>query len=95
MGSSVIHGGVSTFLAIIVLAAAKSYVFVVFFRLWVGIIAFGMSNGFILLPIILSIAGPVDESAVSKVIDSDREVHADVELADSQKSETERNIDIK
>ena len=59
MGSSVIHGGFSTFLAIIVLAAAKSYIFVVFFRLWFGIIVFGMSNGFILLPIILSFVGPV------------------------------------
>jgi Niemann-Pick C1 protein len=61
MGSSVIHGGASTFLAIIVLAAAKSYIFVVFFKLWFGIIIFGMSNGFILLPIIFSVVGPVTE----------------------------------
>ena len=61
MGSSVIHGGISTFLAIIVLGAAKSYIFVVFFKLWFGIIVFGMSNGFILLPIILSFVGPVSE----------------------------------
>jgi predicted RND superfamily exporter protein len=43
MGSSVFHGGFSTFLAIMSLAPAKSYVFVVFFRLWFGIIVFGMS----------------------------------------------------
>lgn len=60
MGSSVFHGGVSTFLAISVLAFSKSYVFVVFFRLWVGIIIFGMANGFLLLPIILSLIGPVN-----------------------------------
>ena len=60
MGSSVFHGGVSTFLAISVLAFSKSYVFVVFFRLWVGIIIFGMANGFLLLPIILSMIGPVN-----------------------------------
>lgn len=59
MGSSVIHGGFSTFLAIAVLGAAKSYIFVVFFKLWFGIIVFGMSNGFILLPIIMSFVGPV------------------------------------
>ena len=58
MGSSVVHGGFSTFLAISVLSVAKSYIFVVFFRLWFGIIVFGMSNGFILLPIILSLVGP-------------------------------------
>jgi Niemann-Pick C1 protein len=59
MGSSVFHGGFSTFLAIIVLGAAKSYIFVVFFRMWVGIIVFGMANGFFLLPVILSFIGPV------------------------------------
>lgn len=67
MGSSVIHGGFSTFLAIIVLAAAKSYIFVVFFKLWFGIIVFGMSNGFILLPIILSFIGPVSTDEEVKV----------------------------
>ena len=67
MGSSVIHGGVSTFLAIIVLGLAKSYIFVVFFKLWFGIIVFGMANGFILLPIILSYIGPVSEDEAHKV----------------------------
>lgn len=60
MGSSVFHGGFSTFLAIAFLGISKSYVFVVFFKLWVGIIVFGMSNGFFLLPVIFSYIGPVD-----------------------------------
>ena len=59
MGSSVFHGGVSTFLAICVLGFSKSYVFIIFFRLWVGIIVFGMANGFLLLPVVLSIIGPI------------------------------------
>lgn len=59
MGSSVFHGGFSTFLAILVLAPGKTYVFVVFFRIWVGIITFGMANGFLLLPVLLSFIGPV------------------------------------
>lgn len=58
MGSSVFHGGFSTFLAIIVLAPSRSYVFMVFFRLWFIIIVFGMANGFLLLPVILSYMGP-------------------------------------
>lgn len=62
MGSSVFHGGFSTFLAIITLSASSSYIFLVFFRLWFGIIVFGMSNGFFLLPIILSFIGPLSES---------------------------------
>lgn len=61
MGSSVVHGGISTFLAVLVLSMAKSYIFVVFFKLWFGIVVFGMSNGFILLPIILSFVGPTPD----------------------------------
>lgn len=66
MGSSVWHGGFSTLIAIIVLAPSKSYIFVVFFRLWLGIICFGLANGFCLLPVILSFFGPtysVDDPA--------------------------------
>ena len=59
MGSSVFHGGASTFLAISVLAFSDSYAFTVFFRTWIGIIVFGISNGFLLLPIILSEIGPL------------------------------------
>ncbi len=66
MGSSVFHGGFSTFLAIIALANANSYIFVVFFRLWFGIIVFGMSNGFLLLPIILSYVGPLNDEIDEK-----------------------------
>ena len=48
-------------LAISVLAPSSSYIFLVFFKLWVGIIVFGMSNGFFLLPVIMSLIGPVEE----------------------------------
>ena len=59
MGSSVIHGGASTFIAISVLAFSESYIFQCFFRMWIGIIIFGIANGFFLLPIILSTCGPL------------------------------------
>ena len=59
MGSSIFHGGFSTLLAITALAPTTSYAMVVFFKCWVGIIVFGISNGFFLLPVILSIIGPV------------------------------------
>lgn len=62
MGSSVIHGGASTFIAVMILSAAKSYIFVVFFKMWFGIVVFGMANGFVLLPVILSLVGPVPDT---------------------------------
>ena len=62
MGSSVFHGGFSTFVALSVLAPANTYLFMVFYRMWFGIILFGMANGFLLLPLILSFVGSVDMS---------------------------------
>jgi Niemann-Pick C1 protein len=60
MGPSVFHGATSTFLAIVVLSTSKSYIFTMFFRMWFGIIIFGVANGFILLPVLLSIVGPLN-----------------------------------
>jgi Niemann-Pick C1 protein len=61
MGSSVFHGAASTFLAIVTLSPSKSYVFMMFFKMWFGIIIFGVANGFILLPVLLSLCGPLTE----------------------------------
>ena len=87
MGSSVFHGGFSTFLAILVLAPVKTYVFVAFFRLWFGIILFGMANGFLLLPVILSFIGPtqtiVDPSLFS---DSNSEAGASTKPTEGELS---------
>ena len=60
MGSSVFHGGFSTFLALSVLAPANTYIFLVFYRMWFGIILFGLANGFLLLPVILSFVGTTE-----------------------------------
>lgn len=59
MGSSVFHGGFSTFLAISLMGFGRTYVFQVYFKTWIIMITFGMLNGIILLPIILSMFGPL------------------------------------
>ena len=85
MGSSVFHGGFSTFLAIILTAPSRSYVFIVFFRLWFSIILFGMANGCILLPVILSLVGPtytpkqIKDRKLSKVgSETERPMHEEL-----------------
>ena len=61
MGPSVFHGGFSTFVAIFALIVNKTYVGKVIFRLWFGMIFFGLANGFLLLPVLLSLIGPTHE----------------------------------
>ena len=88
MGSSVFHGGFSTFAAISVIGFANNYIFVVFYRLWFGIILFGMANGFLLVPVILSLIGPTEtvhedkhesEGEVSEETISDEESEEEAE----------------
>ena len=50
-------------IALSVLAPANTYIFVVFYRLWTGILLFGMANGFFLLPVMLSYIGPIETMA--------------------------------
>jgi len=58
MGVAVVHGAVSTFLAVLVLSASKSYIFVIFFKQFFGICLFGTLHGLMLLPVLLSLVGP-------------------------------------
>eukprot|EP01060_Flectonema_neradi_P039958 TRINITY_DN896_c3_g1_i1.p1 TRINITY_DN896_c3_g1~~TRINITY_DN896_c3_g1_i1.p1 ORF type:complete len:922 (+),score=240.65 TRINITY_DN896_c3_g1_i1:117-2882(+) len=68
MGPAVLNGAFSTFLAILPLSFAKSYVFTVFFRMFSVIIFFGIWFGVFLLPVVLSFIGP-DAYTMSKHID--------------------------
>ena len=88
MGSSVFHGGFSTFLAISVLAPAKTYIFLVFYRLWFGIILFGMTNGFLFLPVLLSLFGPTQDVANPEAAEEEimEEEHEDTDSLASEAS---------
>lgn len=85
MGSSVFHGVLSTFLAIIVLSPSKSYIFKSFFRMWFGIIIYGSANGFILLPVLLSLCGPLNRVQHSTFVGDDEEKNELELVPDSEK----------
>ena len=62
MGSSMLHGIFAAAIAVgIAGLQQESYFFVVFFKMWTGIIVFGGANAFIFIPIILSILGPTPD----------------------------------
>lgn len=94
MGSSVFHGGFSTFAAISVIGFANNYIFVVFYKLWFGIILFGMANGFLLVPVILSLIGPtetVHEDKHEPDEEESEEAISDEESEEECESESENN----
>jgi predicted RND superfamily exporter protein len=60
MGSSVLIGGISTFLGVIPLAFSTSAIFRTIFITFLGLVTLGIGHGLILLPVILATIGPTD-----------------------------------
>merc|ERR1712217_385093 len=58
VGSAVLNGGVSTFLATMMLALSQSYVFRVLFQSFFLTVVFGLAHGMLMLPALLSLIGP-------------------------------------
>jgi len=58
IGPAVIHGGMSTFLAFVLLSASTSYIFRTFFKVFFLVVLFGLFNGLVFLPVVLSLIGP-------------------------------------
>lgn len=59
MGTPVCHGAMSTFIAVVVLSTSASYVFISFFRQLFLATVLGCGHGLIVLPVLLSMFGPV------------------------------------
>jgi len=62
IGPAVFNGGMTTFLALVLLGASTSHVFVTFFKVFVLTVLFGLFHGLVLFPVILSLVGPLDMS---------------------------------
>lgn len=58
IGPAVFYGGFSTFLAFVLLAGSKSYIFTTFFKVFFCVVLYGMFHGLVFLPVVLSWVGP-------------------------------------
>jgi hypothetical protein len=63
MGPAVLNGGLSTILAFILLSTSDTYIFLSFFKIFFLICVFGLYHGLIVLPVVLSLVGPLAEDA--------------------------------
>jgi predicted RND superfamily exporter protein len=61
MGSSILIGGISTFLGTLPLAFSLSEIFTTIFIAFLGLVTLGCGHSLILLPVILSTIGPEDQ----------------------------------
>ncbi|XP_021925965.1 Niemann-Pick C1 protein-like isoform X2 [Zootermopsis nevadensis] len=66
IGSAVLNGGLSTFLAFVLLGGSDSYLFTTFFKLFTGVVVFGLFHALVFLPVALSWFGPLAQKNVEK-----------------------------
>ncbi|CBZ49698.1 sterol sensing 5-transmembrane protein, related [Neospora caninum Liverpool] len=60
IGNPIFHGVLSTLLGVSVLAFTRSYVLRVFFKMMTLVLVLAFAHGVILLPVLLSLVGPMD-----------------------------------
>merc|ERR1719350_1778347 len=62
IGLAVLNGGITTFLALVLLGASSSHVFLSFFKVFVLTVVFGLFHGLLLFPSLLATIGPQNRS---------------------------------
>ncbi|XP_049805215.1 patched domain-containing protein 3-like [Schistocerca nitens] len=86
IGPAVFNGGFSTFLAFSLLGISDSYLFTTFFKLFAGVVAYGLFHGLIFLPVILSICGPQDKKSTKLQADATNGINRFAKLLTADKS---------
>ena len=71
MGTAIANGGITTFLALILLGFSQSHAFIVFFKVFLLTVVFGLFHGLVFLPVLLSIAGSDSEAKEKEEGDSE------------------------
>jgi len=70
IGPAVLNGGVTTFLALVLLSGSTSHTFLTFFKVFVLTVVFGLFHGLVLLPVLLSLVGPEMELGPEQEVES-------------------------
>ena len=55
IGPAILNGGVTTFLALVLLSSASSHVFRVFFKVFTLSVVFGLFHGLVFIPTMLAV----------------------------------------
>jgi len=86
IGPAVFNGGVTTLLALVLLGASTSHVFVTFFKVFVLTVLFGLFHGLVFFPVILSTIGPASHSVADNECQSVGSISTNISPTESENS---------
>ena len=103
IGISILKGGITTFLGVLPLVLSSSEVFFTIFVAFLGLVCVGITHGLILLPVLLSLFGPINivENDTRKLVSQDKNneledeingTEEEVELQKEVESQEEMNV---
>ena len=64
MGTSILLGGLTTFLGVVPLCFSTTRIFMIVFLSFLAMVLLGLIHGLVLLPVILSLVGPTTSGTV-------------------------------
>ncbi|CAB9509581.1 Pick C1-like protein 1 [Seminavis robusta] len=88
IGASVLIGGISTLLGVLPLALSSSEIFFTTFIIFFGLVLLGLLHGLILLPVLLSMFGPLDS-----ISDEEADAEPEKELTQTGNAAASNSMD--
>ncbi|XP_076280248.1 patched domain-containing protein 3 isoform X1 [Lasioglossum baleicum] len=93
IGPAVFNGGLSTFLAFVLLGSSEAYIFSTFFKLFTCVVMFGLFHGLLFLPVILSLLGPEERIEMKKEsVTREQNGYCTVPLTQNKKGDNHCNV---
>ena len=95
IGPAVLNGGMTTFLAVVLLCDSKSHAFITFFKVFFLSVIFGLYHALVFLPVLLSAKNPFMATDNKFVINKNNSNDSSTESTDDRASTNADNNNVK
>ena len=95
IGPAVLNGGMTTFLAVVLLCDSKSHAFITFFKVFFLSVIFGLYHALVFLPVLLSAKNPFTATDNKFVININNSNDSSTESTDGRASTNADNNNVK
>ena len=95
IGPAVLNGGMTTFLAVVLLCDSKSHAFITFFKVFFLSVIFGLYHALVFLPVLLSAKNPFMATDNKFAINKNNSNDSSTESTDDRASTNADNNNVK